>query len=89
MESWELFVTLGATLAAWGGVLGVMWRMHASLRNALGAELRSEIGRVREELGAEIAGLRAEIAGVRTELGMRLRVSARRCTVRSSASARN
>ena len=76
MQSWELFATLGTTLAAWGAMLGLMWRMHTTLRNDLGgqiASLRGEITGVRDELRGEIAGLRndlgAEIASVRTDLG--------------------
>ena len=76
MQSWELFATLGTTLAAWGAMLGLMWRMHTSLRKDLGgqiASLRGDITGVRDQLRAEIAGvrdeLRGEIAGVRTDLG--------------------
>ena len=76
MDSWELLATLGTTLAAWGAMLGLMWRMHTSVRReitGLRDEMRSEIASVRTDLGGEIAGLRdemrSEFASVRTDLG--------------------
>lgn len=64
MESWQLFATLGANLAAWGAMLGLMWRVYTSLRS----EMLGEIAGVRTDLGAEIAGLRGEIADLRGEI---------------------
>ena len=72
MQSWELFATLGATLAAWGAMLGLMWRMHTSVRKDLAGlrgEMRREIASLRSDLGREIASLRGEIASVRDDLG--------------------
>ena len=75
MESWELFATLGTTLAAWGSMLGLMWRMHVSVRRDIAGvrdEFRGEIGGLRNELRGEIGGLRddlrGEIAAVRDEV---------------------
>ena len=83
MDSWELLATLGTTLAAWGAMLGLMWRMHTSVRReitGLRDEMRGEIAGLRDEmrsevgrLGGEITGLRddmrSEFASVRTDLG--------------------
>lgn len=57
MESWQLIATLGSTLAAWGGMLGLMWRMHTSVRKDID-RLRGEMGSLRDELRGEIAELR-------------------------------
>lgn len=59
MESWELFATLGATLAAWGSMLGLMWRMHVSVRR--------DIAGLRGELRGEIAAVRDEVTSARSE----------------------
>ena len=85
MESWQLFATLGTTLAAWGTLVALMWRMHTSIMKgmeALRTEVKGDIEALRTELKGEIEALRTElkgeIQGLRTELKGRHRRPARR-----------
>ncbi len=91
MDSWELIATLGATLAAWGTMLWLMWRMQNSVRKDLGGAIGSpgeEIAGLRGDMRDEIAGLRSEIAGLRGEMrgeiaGLRSEISGLRSETRT------